>query len=91
MNKKVIRFSAEWCGPCKMYGPIFEKAKALVEGWEFETVNVDDDSDIAAKYQIRNIPATIIKVNDEVVDRFIGVITEDQLVDRLNSFTEQPV
>jgi thioredoxin len=91
MSKKVIRFSAEWCGPCKMYAPIFERVKALVEGWEFETVNVDDDSDIAAKYQIRNIPATIIKVNDEVVDRFIGVITEDQLVDRLNSFTEQPV
>jgi len=73
-----------------MYAPKFEAAKALVEGWEFEAINVDEDSDEAAKYQIRNIPATIIKVNDEVVDRVIGVITTEQLVEKLNSFTEQP-
>jgi thiol-disulfide isomerase/thioredoxin len=91
MSKKVIRFTADWCGPCKMYAPIFERVKALVEGWEFEAINVDEDADLAAKYQIRNIPATIIKINDEVVDRFIGVITEDQLVKKLNSFSEQPV
>jgi thioredoxin 1 len=90
MSKKVIRFTADWCGPCKMYAPIFERAKALVEGWEFEAINVDEDADLAAKHQIRNIPATIIKINDEVVDRVIGVMTEDQLVKKLNSFSEQP-
>jgi thioredoxin 1 len=90
MSKKVIRFTADWCQPCKMYAPIFERVKALVEGWEFEAINVDEDADLAAKYQIRNIPATIIKINDEVVDRVIGVITEDQLVKKLNSFAEQP-
>jgi thioredoxin 1 len=91
MSKKVIRFTADWCGPCKMYAPIFERVKALVEGWEFEAINVDEDADLAAKYQIRNIPATIIKINDEVVDRVIGVMTEDQLVKKLNSFSEQSV
>jgi thioredoxin-like negative regulator of GroEL len=73
-----------------VYAPIFERAKALVEGWEFETINVDEDADESAKYQIRNIPATIIKINDEVVDRVIGVMTEDQLVKKLNSFSEHP-
>ena len=91
MSKKVIRFTADWCAPCKMYAPQFEAAKSLVEGWEFEAINVDIDSEEAAKYQIRNIPATIIKVNDEVVDRVIGVVSTDQLVDKLNSFSEQPV
>ena len=91
MSKRVIRFTADWCGPCKMYAPQFEAAKSLVEGWEFEAINVDTNSDEAAKYQIRNIPATIIKVNDEVVDRFIGVVSTDELAKRLNSFAEQPV
>lgn len=91
MSKRVIRFTADWCGPCKMYAPQFEAAKSLVEGWEFEAINVDTNSDEAAKYQIRNIPATIIKVNDEVVDRFIGVVSTDDLAKRLNSFAEQPV
>ena len=91
MSKKVIRFTADWCAPCSMYAPQFEAAKALVEGWEFEAINVDTNSDEATKYQIRNIPATIIKVNDEVVDRFIGVVSTDELAKRLNSFAEQPV
>jgi thioredoxin 1 len=91
MSKKVIRFSADWCNPCKLYTPKFNAAKALVEGWEFEVVNIDIDSDLAAEYQIRNIPATIIKVNDEIVDRFVGMVTTDQLVNKLNSFSEATV
>jgi len=71
-----------------MYAPKFEAAKALGEGWECETINVDEDADESAKYQIRNIPATIIKVNDEVVDRVIGVVSTDELVKKLNSFSE---
>lgn len=88
MSKKVIRFTADWCAPCSMYAPQFEAAKALVEGWEFEAINVDTNAEEAAKYQIRNIPATIIEVNDEVVDRVIGVVSTGQLVIKLNSFSE---
>lgn len=73
-----------------MYAPKFEAAKSLVEGWEFEAINVDTNSEEADKYQIRNIPATIIKINDEVVDRVIGVVSTDQLVEKLNSLYEQP-
>lgn len=77
---KFLYFSAEWCGPCKMYGPTMEKL-AKEENIQVTKIDVDQDHDLAQKYGIRSIPTTLI-VDDEgiVLKKFIGIQSEDHLV-----------
>jgi thioredoxin-like negative regulator of GroEL len=90
MTKKVIKFSADWCSPCSVYAPNFKSASELATDWVFESVNVDTESELASKYQIRSIPATIIEIDGKIVDRLSGVIPTSELVNKLNSYTAQP-
>jgi thioredoxin 1 len=71
----VAYFGAPWCGPCRMLGPIFKTVK---EDNNDETVgiiklDVDVDSDLATKYNVRGIPTLIYFKDGEVVDRTVGV------------------
>jgi thioredoxin 1 len=77
---KFLYFSAEWCGPCRMYGPIMENL-SKEENINVTKVDVDKEPELAMKYGIRSIPTTLI-VDDEgvVLKKFIGVQTADQLV-----------
>lgn len=76
---KFLYFSAEWCGPCKMYGPIIEKF-SKEENIKVTKIDVDKEHELALKYGIRSIPTTLI-VNDEdiVLKKFIGIQTVGQL------------
>jgi thioredoxin 1 len=81
-NKVVlIDFYAEWCGPCRMYGPILDEFSNENPDVIIGKVNVDNNDDIAAKYGIRGIPTTIIFKNGEVVNRVSGVILKDKLIE----------
>ena len=51
-----IDFWAEWCGPCKMFGPIFEKAAGKHEGIVFAKVDTEANQDLAAQFNVRSIP-----------------------------------
>lgn len=86
---KVNKFSAEWCGPCKVMGKTFDKVKELPEfnDVEFNEYDVDDDSsaDLVQKFQIRNIPAIIIcDENNEQLGKIVGVVNESLLVQAIN-------
>ena len=67
MNK-IYYFSAPWCGPCKMLGPVMDKS-----GLPFQKINVDSDSTLSAKYGIRNVP-TLVKVDasGNEISRLVG-------------------
>ena len=69
----VVDFWAEWCGPCKMIGPVISQ---LAEEYDGKMVvgkcNVEDCEDIAMELGIRNIPTLIFFKNGEIVDRFVG-------------------
>jgi len=69
---KLLYFSAPWCGPCKMFGPVMDKLAN--EGLNIQKVNVDTDVELTAKYGIRSVP-TVVKINDEgyAVSTFVGV------------------
>lgn len=79
---KIYDFKASWCGPCRAYSPIFEKVSKNPEfkNITFESVDVDDKEELAAKYNIRNIPTTIfVNDADEEVGRRLGYLTEAEL------------
>ncbi|MCC8089745.1 MAG: thioredoxin [Rikenellaceae bacterium] len=81
----VIDFWAEWCGPCRMVGPIIEE---LAEEYKDQVVigkcDVDENNDVATKYSVRNIPTIIFLKNGEIVDKQVGYAGKDALVEKLN-------
>lgn len=87
MTKKVIRFTAPWCGPCKMYSPMFENVSKEVTDWEFETVDIDKNPDAAQEYVIRGIPTTVFLVDEKVVGKVSGVLQPSVLKEKLQEFS----
>lgn len=81
MAKKVIKFYAHWCGPCKVYGPTFERVKQeLQEGIEFVEVNVEDDPDnLAGEFKVRGIPLTVVLEDGEKIKEKSGRLSESEL------------
>lgn len=80
----VIDFWAEWCGPCRMVGPIIDElAKAYEEDVIIGKVDVDNNDEITSKYGIRNIPTILFIKNGEVVDKQVGVAQKTALVEKI--------
>jgi thioredoxin 1 len=82
----LVDFWAEWCGPCRMVGPVVEELSKDYEGKAIVgKVNVDNNSGISAKYGIRNIPTILFFKNGEVVEKHVGVAAKNILADKLNT------
>ncbi len=81
----VVDFWAEWCGPCRMVGPIVEELSKDYEGRAVVgKVNVDLNNEISAKYGIRNIPTILFLKNGEIVDKQVGAVQKSVLADKLD-------
>lgn len=68
----LVDFWAEWCGPCKMVGPILEEIASEQDGLVIAKVNVDENPTIAANYGITSIPTMNVYQGGEVVKSIIG-------------------
>jgi thioredoxin 1 len=81
----LVDFWAEWCGPCKMIGPVIDQLAAeLGDQAKVGKVNVDEARDLAVRYNVRSIPLLLFFKNGEVKDQIVGAgITKDQLKSRL--------
>src|SRR5690606_23744889 len=78
-------FWAEWCGPCRMIGPIVDESAKEYEGKAIVgKVNVELNSDISVIYGIRNIPALLFFKNGEIVDKQVSVAPNTVLTDKLD-------
>ena len=84
-GKAVVDFWAEWCGPCKMMGPVFEKLSKEITDIKFAKLNVDENGEVAQEAMVRGIPTLILYKDGEEVDRIVGFLPEDALRKRLSS------
>ena len=81
----LIDFYADWCGPCKMMSPIIDSiAEELGEKVKVGKINIDENQELAVKYQVMSIPTIMIFNNGTILKSFIGVTDKQEILDCLN-------
>ena len=81
----LIDFWAEWCGPCKMIGPVLEELANELNGKvKIVKLNVDDNNQTAVKFSIRSIPTLMIIKDGEVQKQHIGAASKSQIKEFIN-------
>jgi len=81
----LVDFWAEWCGPCKMLGPVIDELATEFEGKaKVGKVDIDSNRDAAVKYGIQSIPTVLILKNGEISNKFVGIASKDDLAAAIN-------
>jgi len=81
----LVDFWAEWCGPCRMVGPVVEELSKDYDGKALVgKVDVDSNPGISTKYGIRNIPTLLIFKGGEIVDKQVGAVPKSVLAGKLD-------
>ncbi|MFB6343082.1 thioredoxin [Saccharicrinis sp. FJH2] len=82
----LIDFWAEWCGPCRMIGPIVEDMSSEYDGKAvIAKLNVDENPEVCSKYGIRNIPTVLFFKGGEVADKQVGAVPKNILVQKMEN------
>ena len=84
----IIDFWAPWCGPCKSFGPIYEKTAEQYPDIVFGKVNTEDEQAVAGQFQIRSIPTTVILKENIMIFQQAGVMSEEALKDVIRQVEE---
>ncbi|MFC1721538.1 thioredoxin [Patescibacteria group bacterium] len=85
-NKPVmVDFWAAWCGPCRAMAPILdETADELGESAVVAKLNVDENPEMVAKYEIQSIPSLKVFREGEIVDEMVGIQSKDAMIAKIN-------
>lgn len=82
----LVDFWAEWCGPCKMIGPLVEELAGDYEGKAvIAKLNVDENPETTARFGVRSIPTLLVFKNGQIVDKQIGAVPKSVLSQKLQA------
>ena len=80
--KKFLYFSAQWCGPCRMLGPVMEELNS--EGYSVQKIDVDNNPELSQQFGVRNIPTVVLTVDGTEVGRKVGNASKAMYLDMYN-------
>lgn len=78
-EKVLIDFNAEWCGPCRMMAPILEEYVEKHKTIKIVSVNVDNNSELARKFNVFSIPCLVLIKDGKEINRSVGLISKTEL------------
>ena len=84
-NLTIVDFWAVWCGPCRVLKPLLHKIAGEHQEIQLLTVDVDANQELAAEYDINSIPAVFMFKNGEIVDSFVGVMPENEILEKIEA------
>lgn len=77
---RILKFEADWCAPCSTQASLLEDFDAA----PVESIDVDEQQDLAEEYEVRGIPLLVVERDGEEVERFTGVTQPDEIEDAVN-------
>ena len=75
-------YSATWCGPCKSFKPVINEIAS--EGYSVQFIDIDQSPNMATQFSVMSVPTVIIEENGIEVDRFVGSIPKQMILERLS-------
>jgi thioredoxin 1 len=83
----LVDFWAPWCGPCRMLGPIIEQLAEELEGKvKIGKLNVDENSNTPSRFGVMGIPTMIIFKDGKEVDKLVGALPKEQILNKINQY-----
>jgi thioredoxin 1 len=80
----LVDFYAQWCGPCKMMGPVVENISDELEGKvKVGKVDIDESREIAAKYNIMSVPTFLVFKDGKVANTIVGAVSKEVLINKI--------
>lgn len=77
----LVDFWAEWCGPCKMMGPVIDQVEQAQSDVIVGKINVDEQPELAMRYNVMSIPTLILFKNGDVAEKSVGFISKEEVLD----------
>ncbi len=81
----LVDFAAVWCGPCQMLEPALEELSKTAS-YKIVKVDVDQSSELAAKYKVRSVPMMIVFKDGEEMERLLGFMTQDEISKKMKAY-----
>ena len=85
----LVDFWAPWCGPCQMMLPVVDEMAKEAKGYKVAKVNVDENSDLAAKFNVMSVPTFLLFKEGKVVDQISGAVSKEMLEEIINKASKK--